>query len=74
LSLHCFLKRLLLPADLTGVDIQASEELSFGLDLLNLATHLSDAAAGQDVDHLQDAVHVLRIIARGPKAEEPPES
>jgi hypothetical protein len=53
------------------VKIETPEELSFGLDLLNLATHLADDANGEDVDKLQDAVHVLRIIARDPKPDQP---
>jgi hypothetical protein len=54
------------------VNKEALEELSFGLDLLNLATHLSDDVSGDDADKVQNAVHVLRIVARGPKSEQPP--
>ena len=51
---------------------EALEELSFGLDLLNLATHLSGDVSGDDADKVQNAVHVLRIVARGSKSEQPP--
>ena len=48
---------------------EALEELSFGLDLLNLATHLSEDINREDAGKVQDAVQVLRIIVRGPSRD-----
>ncbi len=41
---------------------------SFTLDLLNLAAHLQEIP-DQEVDKLQDAVRVMRLIARPPKPQ-----
>ncbi len=51
-----------------NVEKEILEQLSFGLDLLNLAAHLSDAS-DQDVDELQDAVRAMRITARPPRLQ-----